>query len=136
MCKEWQQLAFCFWFPHAAKCPNITTHPQELKDFPLGKHAAFHIKATGTKPLRYQWWYKKGRRDREQQLRNGEDFQGVDSSTLTISHVKATNKGSYYCTVENDGGKKISECATLTIGELHCCVNNVSMVLKVVVLQQ
>ena len=113
VCKQSQHVA-CGSL--AADPPRITTHPREIKDTVPGNLVTFTIQAIGTEPLNYQWERKTG---------DGSDVERipvVNSSTLTIASVQKSNEGTYRCTVSNCAGSETSESATLTVGELNCCI--------------
>ena len=109
-----QQLVACR--SHLADRPRITTHPCGVNDAVPGNLVTFTIQATGTEPLNYQWVRKIG------DTNDVERIPGANSSTLTIPTVQKSDEGSYYCTVSNCAGSETSECATLTVGELSCCI--------------
>ena len=62
-----------------------------------------------------------------------ETFPGADSSTLTIPSVQKSNEGSYRCIVSNCADSEMSECATLTLGELNCMHTVVHSYLKIII---
>lgn len=127
-CLQTITTALCFWFPHAAEPPQITTHPQEVVDAVLGECVMFGIEAIGTEPLSYQWKHKTGEGSGGWQMC---DLVGAKSSKLTVLNVQKSNEGSYHCTVNNHVGSETSECATLTVGELpHILQKNVSHYFK------
>ena len=107
-------------FTHAAEPPRITSHLPEQKDAVPGKPVTFSIQVTGTEPLKYQWQHKIEDWSGELQSCDVESFPGAKSSTLTIPSVQKSNEGSYCCTVRNCAGSETSDCARLTVGELHC----------------
>ena len=114
VCKQSQQ--HVVFGSLAADPPRITTHPRGIKDAVPGNPVTFTIQATGTEPLNYQWERKIG------DANDVERIPGANSSTLTISSVQKSNEGSYHCTVSNCAGSETSQCATLTVGELNCCI--------------
>ena len=106
---------------YAADLPRIITHPCGVKNAVPGNHVTFAIEATGTEPLNYQW-ERKIEGSGAWQSCDVERFPGANGATLIIPSVQKSNEGSYRCTVSNCAGSETSECATLTVGELNCCV--------------
>jgi hypothetical protein len=68
-----------------------------------GSNAAFNVTASGTAPLRYQWFF------------GTNNISGATNSTLVFTNVYATNAGVYYATVTNLFGSATSSNATLTV---------------------
>ena len=84
------------------------------------------IRATGTKPLSYQWQRKPAGKEGEQHewqdlSCDGTTFQEVEGG-LKLTCVQACNAGDYRCVVSNSAGSEISQCASLTVGK-HVIVN-------------
>ena len=100
-----------------AEPPNITCHPQDLKDVVPDKPVMFTAEATGTEPLNYQWEWKSVIDDGKWQLCDLEKFPGADSSTLTILTVQKSNEGNYRCIISNCAGDKTSKPAKLGVGK-------------------
>ena len=98
--------------------PQVTAHPQGLKDAVTGQPATFTVYATGTEPLNYKWQWKPAGEEEgggeEWQLC---DMESSDSTTLTIPSVQKLNEGSYQCVISNCAGSQISEAAKLSIGK-------------------
>ena len=118
----WVLAMLCFVFIPTADPPQITTHPQGLKDVVPGHPVEFTIQAEGTEPLNYQWKQRPSGRSEGWQVCDGESFEGADSSTLTIPSVQKSNEGSYHCTVSNCANSETSDSVTLTLGELKYCI--------------
>ena len=79
------------------------------------------IRATGTKPLSYQWQWKpagtEGEQHEWQDLScDGTTFQEVEGG-LKLTGVQACNAGDYRCVVSNSAGSEISQSARLTVGK-------------------
>lgn len=93
----------------AAEAPVITTQPQSVT-VQEGNSATFHVAATGTAPLTYQW-----RIDRNDG--NGwVNMNGEVSDTYTLSAADmACNGFKYQCVVSNDAGSVTSNTAALTV---------------------
>ena len=106
---------------YAADPPRITTHPRGVKDAVPGNHVTFAIEATGTEPLNYQWECKIEGSGAWQSC-DVERFPGTNGAMLIFPSVQKSNEGNYRCTVSNCAGSETSECATLAVGELNCCV--------------
>jgi hypothetical protein len=84
-------------FSNAANiAPTITTQPKGGKGF-IGGSFTFTVEASGSDPLSYQW------------KRNDANINGVTSSTLTLSPLKATDQGSYSVVVTNPAGSALSD---------------------------
>jgi hypothetical protein len=84
--------------------PAIATPPTNLTVV-AGNPAAFIVTATGSAPLRYQWWF------------NGYPVAGATNATYTISEVQPENEGIYGVVVSNDKGQTNSPDVTLTVLE-------------------
>ena len=105
---------------------DISEHPEDVNQCPVGHHAEFVVKATGPGQLVYLWERTDGR-----PLDEGERIEGKNSAHLKILRVKAEDEGSYKCTVNNEHEKCVSHPANLTIGKApehpeHCFVNKIS----------
>lgn len=85
-----------------APTPVIVSAPESLLR-EEGETAVFHVGATGSAPLRYEW------------RRNGAVLPDALTPTLTISAVKATDAGVYTATVSNDQGSVTSPPAILEV---------------------
>jgi hypothetical protein len=94
-------------FSQAAKGASIIRGPQSLTRNP-GTKATFHVFADGTGPLAWQW------RKNGVNVSDGGDILGVNTPTLTIGSVSATDAGNYDVVVTGVG-TSISAPATLTI---------------------
>ncbi|MDB6065277.1 MAG: hypothetical protein JWR26_1485 [Pedosphaera sp.] len=82
--------------------PTISSQPQSMAVTNDGS-ATFSVQAVGTAPLTYQWTF------------NGTNLSGATSTTLTLTHVRATNAGNYTVTVKNGWGTSVSSAASLTV---------------------
>ena len=94
----------------AASCtaPVITLQPQSQLAC-TGATATFTVTATGPGPLSYQW-----RKDGNN-LSNGGNISGADSSTLTIQPVSTSDRASYDVVVGNPAGSVTSQPAALRV---------------------
>ena len=97
LCAFWT----CFY---VAEPPEITIHPQEVRDAVRGKSAKFAIQATGADPLSYHWQWKPAE---EASVEGSEEWQPCDAEwtggvTLTIPGVQKSNEGSYRCVISNN----------------------------------
>ncbi len=83
--------------------PNISKDlPSQT--IPLGGSATFHVSATGTGPLRFQW------------QRDDSDIPGAVSATYTIPEVRRADNGKKFrCVVSSAFGSAISNPAVLTV---------------------
>jgi len=86
--------------------PSITSHPQSQTKV-VGQSATFAVSASGTAPLSYQW------------RKNGQNINGANSSTYTISSVTTGDAGNYDCVVTNACGSATSNPATLTVAQVY-----------------
>jgi hypothetical protein len=82
--------------------PAISTQPlsQSVKE---GANVSFHVVATGTAPLHYQW------------QKNGVDLAGATSASLQLANVRVTDAGDYTVLVSNVAGAVTSDVATLSV---------------------
>ena len=92
--------------------PNITSHPDSLKEVRPGKAVAFTVQATGTQPLMFQWQWKPAEEGDE-----SEEWQScdVEGPTLAIPRVQKSDEGQYHCVVYNHVGRQISKPAQLEV---------------------
>ncbi|MDR2862290.1 MAG: immunoglobulin domain-containing protein [Puniceicoccales bacterium] len=67
-----------------------------------GEDVTFHVAATGSDPIEYQWKF------------NGKDIEGADDDTLVVTASAATN-GKYTVVVSNPIGSVTSKPATLKV---------------------
>jgi hypothetical protein len=82
--------------------PEITTQPQSQAVL-LGADASLSVEATGTAPLRYQWYF------------NGVVLSGANGTGLSFTNAQAANSGEYRVVVSNPGGAVTSQVAILTV---------------------
>lgn len=95
-----------------AELPRIEHHPEDVKDAIPSQAVKFTVKATGTKPLSYQWLHMPaGKKD-------WSDLQGEARSTLSIPSVQKSNEGSYCCVISNcTNVTETSNSAVLSVGK-------------------
>ena len=86
----------------SAVAPVITTQPTALL-VTAGTNATFTVNATGTAPLRYQWF------------RNDVALRDADSPTLTVGNVRLNDAGVYSVRISNAAGSATSNTATLAV---------------------
>lgn len=82
--------------------PAITNPPASLL-LNAGADATFTVAATGTPPLRYQWF------------RNDVALRDADTATLSLGAVRLPDAGVYTVRVSNSAGSVTSAAATLTV---------------------
>ena len=82
--------------------PIITSHPQSRTN-DINSLAFFSATATGSAPLRYQWW------------KNLAPLANATNDTLTIPTVATNDAGDYQVVVTNHYGSATSAVATLTV---------------------
>ena len=91
--------------------PKVTQHPYS-QSAPTGAQTTFTVEATGD-DLKFQW-QKNG-----SDLKNGSNYSGTGTNTLSIRHVKKSDGGCYRCLVRNEVKRdgEVSEEAKLTVCE-------------------
>ena len=88
--------------------PTITSSPTNLTLL-AGSTAAFHVTATGSPTLGYQW--QKG----GVSLANGGRISGALSPDLVVATIQAADADSYRCVVYNNVGTNTSGAASLAL---------------------
>jgi rhamnogalacturonyl hydrolase YesR len=83
--------------------PSITSQPANLSVV-VGSNATFTVAASGSQPLRYQWYFN-----------TNTLLTGATNSTVTVSNVQFTNAGGYSVVITNHNGAITSVVATLTV---------------------
>lgn len=87
----------------AIDCPVITKGPSNFVAY-YCDYVTFQAEATGTPPLRYQWY------------REGFPINGATNSTYVTGRPAAAFEGGYFVTVQNDGcGAVTSRVANLYV---------------------
>ena len=87
----------------SGSAPTIQSNPGNVIAS-VGGTATFKVTATGTAPLKYQWYFDKTKK-----------ISGATSANYTITKVAATNAGNYTAIVTNSLGSTTSTAATLTV---------------------
>ncbi len=87
----------------AAVAPSITSPPQSLT-VAAGGSATFTVAATGSSPLRYQWYFN-----------TTNALAAATNTTLALNSVSATNAGTYSVLITNLVGAVTSSVASLTV---------------------
>src|SRR6185436_18859456 len=82
--------------------PSILVQPAN-RSVQEGSSATFHVTASGSAPLSYQWRFE------------GNAINGAISSSLTLSNVQSSDAGGYSVEVTNAFGSVTSSVATLTV---------------------
>lgn len=85
--------------------PSITAQPANASTLPGGS-ATFTVVATGTAPLRYQWYFN-----------TNTVLATATNAAITITGAQATNAGAYSVAVSNNYGASASSFAFLTIND-------------------
>jgi hypothetical protein len=88
--------------PLSATAPSITTQPVSLTVV-TGANANLSVVATGTAPLRYQWF------------KNGIEIARAESALLALGNVRLNEAAVYAVRVSNDAGSVTSAPASLTV---------------------
>jgi hypothetical protein len=86
--------------------PSIVQPPADLKVI-AGKKAVFTVKAQGTGPLTYQWYFNGAA------VKNGNGISGATTAQLTIGPARAPHEGEYAVEVRNAVGQARSAGARL-----------------------
>jgi glucose/arabinose dehydrogenase len=87
----------------AEQAPEITSHPSDVT-VSTGQPASFHVSASGTAPLSYQW------------QRDGGDIPGATASTYTLPSASLADDGAVFSAiVSNASGTATSNGATLHV---------------------
>jgi len=84
------------------QAPAIVLQPHSLT-VTNGEPANFIVEATGTEPLRFQWFH------------NGNSVAEATSKELRIGSAQSTDGGTYFVRVSNTAGSVDSASATLTV---------------------
>lgn len=84
--------------------PVITAQPTNV-NAKVGAAAAFTVAATGSAPLRYQWYWNA----------TNNPLSGATNATYAIAVVQATNAGTYSVLVTNVAGAVLSSNAVLSV---------------------
>ncbi len=87
---------------HPATPPVIVGQPADLT-VPQAAAAQFHVTATGTAPLGYQWWF------------NGLPLAGATANSFTRDNVQPAHQGPYSVVVSNLAGSATSAPAVLRL---------------------
>ncbi len=85
--------------------PAIVTQPQGRTNF-AASDVSFVVSASGTEPLRYQWYFNVGTA-----------LAGQTAPTLTLTNLQASQSGGYSVIVTNNGGSATSIVAQLQVIE-------------------
>ena len=93
---------------HGGPAPIIAIGPTNITAT-HGATVSFHVTATGTGPLGYQW-----RRDGVA-LYDGSAISGANSATLTMTNVDRMTAATYSVQVTNSVGSALSDKATLRV---------------------
>lgn len=88
--------------------PKVTSLMPIMQTGWMGDSVRFEVTATGSR-LGYQW------RKAGNALSNSTKITGVNTDTLTVANLHATDAGSYDVVVSNAVGSATSESATLTV---------------------
>ena len=97
--------------------PQVTAHPQGVKDAVPGQPVTFTVLATGTEPLNYRWRWKPAGDEGGSEEWQLCDMESSDGTTLKIPSVQKLNEGSYQCVISNCAGSQTSTTAKLSIGK-------------------
>ena len=90
-------------FIPGATPPSIESDPEDQTAL-VGQDATFNVLASGTLPLRYQWYYN-----------TNTVLTNATSSILTLTNVQLSDSGGYSVVVTNSYGSVTSSVAQLTV---------------------
>ncbi len=88
--------------------PSIVTQPKNQR-VSLKQVVLFSVKAAGTPPLKYQWFWK------GQRLVDSNAIRGSSTASLIIKLASPKRNGNYQVSVTNRFGQITSKAATLTV---------------------
>jgi endonuclease/exonuclease/phosphatase family metal-dependent hydrolase len=83
--------------------PPVIAQPPASQSVIEGEPAIFHVVATGSDPLTFQWEF------------NGVDLPGATNATLSLDNVTVEQAGDYSVQVSNAGGSTNSPAAALVV---------------------
>lgn len=89
--------------PEPPLAPAIVTQPADLIAA-IGQDATFNVVATGTPPLRYQWYFN-----------TNTLLADSTNAPLTVPNAQTNNAGGYFVIVTNSAGAATSALATLQV---------------------
>lgn len=92
-------------FPLPGKVPPAIVSQPVSQTNGVGTNVSFSVTATGSPPLRYQWFF------------GNTAMAGQTNSTLTLLNIQTANAGGYSAIVSNAFGRATSVVATLTVTE-------------------
>ncbi len=90
-------------FTATAAEPVITEQPQAVTTVVSGASTSLSVKATGLRPLQYQWRFR------------GTNLPGQNGSTLTLAQVQPGQAGPYAVEVSNATGSTVSQTAQVVV---------------------
>lgn len=100
-------------FSSLVEPPSLVTGPLS-QSVDLTQTANFTCKVTGYN-ISYEWIVESGSLP-------SKTFDTINSSTLVIPDVKASDSNTYICKASNKGGNITSNGALLTVtGKMHAC---------------
>jgi hypothetical protein len=88
--------------------PQITSQPQD-QTVVLGTSVSFTVGASGSSPLRYQWYF------------NGASMNSATNSSMVLTPVVLSEAGTYSVTVSNAVGSASSRNAALAVLDSGSC---------------
>ncbi|HWD18986.1 MAG TPA: immunoglobulin domain-containing protein [Verrucomicrobiae bacterium] len=101
---EYQGIVFNLATTNVSPDPFITLQPAP-QSVPQGATATFHLGATGSSPLTYQWFFNNGA------------ITDATNATLNINNVQNSDVGSYQATVTSPKGTLHSVVVSLAISQ-------------------
>jgi len=92
-------------YPVPASAPALTVEPQSVTNAIVGDTIALTTASYGTRPLYYQW------------QKNGTNYPGATTDSLTLSNVAVGDSGAYTLVITNFTGSKTSTVAQIVVGD-------------------
>jgi len=89
--------------PEPPVAPAITTQPADLT-VAIGQDATFNVVASGTPPLRYQWYFN-----------TNTLLADSTNAPLTVANAQTNHTGAYFVVVTNSAGSVTSAVASLQV---------------------
>jgi hypothetical protein len=86
----------------------ITVEPDDLS-VKVGDTAIFHVVASGTPVLHYQWYFN------GTPITDGPQISGATTATLTLKRAHFRDEGEYKVVISNDEGSVTSRTVSLRV---------------------
>ncbi len=123
-------LALCcslFAISARAQAPVVTTNPVSDTICHAGT-AWFHVEATGTTPLSFQWEFSTDGGTTWDTTEDGTVYLGTFDDTLQVTGSRSMNGTTYRCLVFNTDGSDTSDVISLSVDTLAASITGTSIV--------